>query len=389
MPTCPPILRTVTEFNACVPADVAKLFWARAQQQRGLSWVLGQQNALRAGAATIESAYVFQLVPVVSAGPAAFQLVDGQMVFVGALEEARPRSLSEANWFYAQELCSEMPRALLDQLADGLGVRRDVPEVELRGAVALLLAGLATRANILLPEAVDFEAIRAGAGASGSFWGKFSSGWKKLWSNPGEWARRVFITEPGKALEYVGRQILSVTTHKWLRWVFDPLQIASVFGVFLQELGYAAIDGSISTFNEQRFALTVADHWRQVGQALAVAAPFLPPPWNIAAAALAAVFTAAGVALQRVYQQAEAARDAEQAEAEAAAVAQAAQQRLAMAQANAEHQQQIALAAAHAAGVAEGQAVAPAAENQQQITKPLAVAIGAAVVFLLAMDRRY
>lgn len=76
-----------------------------------------------------------------------------------------------------------------------------------------------------------------------------------------------------------------------------------------------------------------ARHWRQVGVALMTAAPFLPPPWNVVAAALGAVFTAAGEAILRMYAQAEYHREALQAQKEAEARAKAAQARAADAQA--------------------------------------------------------
>jgi hypothetical protein len=322
--TCPAILRTETEFAACVPRAVAQLFWPRAKADRGISWVLGQQAALRAGGATIESAYVFRLVPLIETTPGVTTIGPGGAVQMAGqvVEEAQPRSLAEANWYYATELLSEVPDSFARDLAGQLQVRQDISQPEMRAAVALIVAGVATQQNELLPEVIARETARAGAGAS--FWEKFSSGWNKLWTNPGQWLQRVFITEPGKAIQWAGRQILTATQNTWVRWLVDPLGIARVFGRFFEQLGRAMVDGSISTFDERSFMLTVADHWRRVGAALAVAAPLLPPPFNLIAIGLAALFTAAGVAVQYLYAQAEAEREAEKRAAQSAALAAAA-----------------------------------------------------------------
>lgn len=315
--TCPAILKSETQFAACVPLEVARLFWPRAQADRGFSWVQGQIAALRAGGATIESAYVFRLVPYVQQTAGVTVIGQGGAVTQAGqvITEAAPRSLAEANWFYANELLSEVPDQFARDLALQLQVRTDISQPEMRAACALIVAGVCTKQNELLPNVI--ERARAQAGAAGSFWEKFASGWSKLWTNPGQWLQRVFVTEPGKALEWAGRQILSATRNNWVKWLVDPLGIARVFGVFFQQLGRAMIDGAISTFEEQAFMIEVGRHWRAVGAALAVAAPFLPPPFNIIAAGLAALFTAAGVAVLYLYQQAEAERQAE-AEAEAA-----------------------------------------------------------------------
>lgn len=332
---CPPLLRTVTEFAACVPADVAKLFWQRAQQAKGLSWVIGQQAALKAGGATIESAYVFQLVPVVlSGGAEVYDARTGQTV--GATyEEARPRSLAEANWFYACELMSDAPMQLVRELCRAGGAREDINEFQMRAAASIIVAGIATEAGVLIPQALADAQARTGAGAS--FFEKFGNGLGKLFQNPGEWAQRVFITEPGKALQWAGRQLLSITDNSWARWILDPLGFARQFAVFLREIGSAMVAGALDVFEEQEFAKETARHWQKVGAALAVAAPFLPPPWNIAALALSAVFTAAGVAVLAAYAQAARQRllekqaDQEQAEAEAAQKLAAEAQQMALA----------------------------------------------------------
>lgn len=322
MSTCPQILRTVTEFAACVPPEVAAIFWPRASVQRGQAWVLQTQQALRGGYSTLESAYVFQLVP--QTGTAGQYTTGG---YQGAqLEEARPNSLAQANFWYAAELCSEIPPDLLTRLCEAGGVRQDIAEVERRAGAAVTLAAVATEAGILIPDAIAQAAVSGAAGV----WDKFTSGLQKLFQNPGEWAQRVFITEPGKAIQWAGRQLIEVTTASQLgRWLLDPLGFIQWAGSFLEQLGNAMVAGNINAFDERAFALATADHWRRMGAALAIVSPFLPPPFNIAGLALAAIFTAAGLALQNLYAQAEALRQAEKNERDAAAAAAAAAERAA------------------------------------------------------------
>ena len=221
-----------------------------------------------------------------------------------------PKSLADANLAYANEVMSEYPLQGVREICAQTGVRQDIPEVQMRAGAAIMAAGAATKAGELIPHIL--ERVRLASGASGSsFWSKFSSGLKKLFSNPGEWLQRVFITEPGKAIAWAGRQLYSVSKNQWTKWLIDPLGVMRQLGTFFEELGAAMIDGAITTFDERRFAIENAQHWRQVGIALGVAAPFLPPPFNVIALGLSAVFTAASTAILMVYSQAETNRENE------------------------------------------------------------------------------
>ena len=346
--TCPQIITSKAQWAACVPVEVAAIFWPRALRDKGQQWVFGQQQNLNRGTASIPSAYVFQLVPVVQVQAGILTIQDGKAVEVGGIyTEAKPKSLAEANMYYANELLADVPLSFARDLAAQIGVRQDIPEVQMRAGVAIIVAGVATKANELLPIAID--RARANAGATGSsFFGKFTAGLKKLVTHPGDWLQRVFITEPGKALQWAGRQLYSLSANQWTKWLIDPLGIFRQLGTFLEEIGGAMVAGKITEFDERRFAIENAKHWQQVGLVLAVAAPFLPPPFNIVALAVGALFTAAGTAIIYFYQQA-ATQKAGEARVDAAkAAAQQAQARADDAAAAAAYEAE--LAAADAAG---------------------------------------
>lgn len=337
--TCATIIKTRTQMSACVSSTVESAFWNRARVVKGQSWVTQQQQALLGGYAAIESAYIFQLVPVQQTTQGVTVIVGDQVQQQGqVLEETHPQNLAQANFVYAAEVFSDMPVEQVHDYADRLGVRQDVAEIQMRSGCAIMTAYNATEANTLIPDAIETERQKQGASGGSSFWDKFSNGLKKLTTHPGDWLQRVFVTEPGKALQFVGRNLLSDAVPGWARWILDPLGIAKQIGTFMQQLGIAMVSGHITDFDERAFMIANAQHWRQVGEALAVAAPFLPPPWDIVAFALSAVFIGAATAILTIYQQAAAQRAREEDAANAEARAKAAKEAAAAAQANADYQ---------------------------------------------------
>lgn len=213
-----------------------------------------------------------------------------------------PKNLAETNLAYANELMSEAPLDWVLTLAADLKVRTDIAELETRAGVALVMAGIATKSDQLIPEAFERERTKMGASGNESFWGKFKSGWNKLWQNPGEWALRVFITEPGKAVEWVGNQLTSLNKTMWGKWLIDPLGILNSLGVFFEEIGISMQDHSFADFDIQRVTIAYAKSWQQIGMALTVAGQFLPPPWNVAAIAVGTMLTIAGGAVINYWQ---------------------------------------------------------------------------------------
>jgi len=205
-----------------------------------------------------------------------------------------PKSLAETNLAYANELMSEAPLTWVLDLAVSLKVRTDISEIQMRAGVALVTAGIATKSDQLIPEVIDAERAKSGATGDKSFWEKFKSGWNKLWQNPGEWAMRVFLTEPGKAVEWVGKQLTSLSKNAWTQWLVDPLGILNALGVFFEEIGVSMQDHSFANFDVERVTIAFAQSWQKIGMALSIAATYLPPPWDLASLAMGALFSKGG-----------------------------------------------------------------------------------------------
>jgi hypothetical protein len=370
MPQPPAVIRNLTEWSAWVPPDVARLFWPRAQADRGFSWVNARQQMLRSGNADIEWAYIARLVPTVQtpdSGPGVTVIGQGGQVYQAGVtyQPVAPKDWREANFYYATELASDCPLRLIQETARNFPgqVRQDIPEEQQRAAVAIVWMDLANSQGKLLPELVAEQAAPQGAGRVGprrrtgwrftpparppvrgagilvemavaaAFSGKVRNGWAKLASDPLEWARRVFLTEPGKALQAIGNTILKARNDMpWLgRFFLDPLLITGVAAT-LRELGDVMVAGTWAAWSPQ----TVAGAWGNSlvagGAVLAAVAPFLPPPFNLVCAAVAAAMIAAGtVILNQLRREAYIGQqqDREQAARRAQAAAQAEADRLA------------------------------------------------------------
>lgn len=141
----------------------------------------------------------------------------------------------------------------------------------------------------------DFIVGRVLRGSGESFFGKLEDGFRTLVRHPLKWLRRVFVTEIGKGVRQLADNILAADkSAPWLSQFFlRPLGF-HLQATFLHELGNSMVDGSISTFNEKALVIDTGQTMTAAGQALLVAAPFLPPPYNIAAAAVGALSIAAG-----------------------------------------------------------------------------------------------
>lgn len=306
----PLILRTARDWGAWIPVDVSRQFWPRAEKDRGKSWVISQQSALRNNNANIETAYVFRLVTVVQTQSGVAQIQPGgQVVQAGATyETAVPKSLEEANRWYAANLAAECPLDMVRRAAPDLGVRVDIDEQDMRAAVAFRWAEQATALGKSLPE-IEKEFAETGGiigpdgvrysppqGAAGVR-GAGSIG--RFFKDVGDWFRGVIIKNIARALISVGEQLVKWRNNSGFvgRFFFDALGITAQ-GVLLAELGHAALDGNISTFNEQRFGMAAGATFLAAGQVLVMIAPFLPVPFNLAAAALGALSIALGGFIQ-------------------------------------------------------------------------------------------
>lgn len=132
---------------------------------------------------------------------------------------------------------------------------------------------------------------------SGNFFDKVGKGFNQLIRHPLKWVRRVFVTEVGKGIARIAQNILNADDVPFLgQYILRPMGFMLQAQV-LKQLGAAMIDGSISTFDERAVAFETSATLAQTGQALLAASPMLPPPFNVAAAAVGGLSLAAGITL--------------------------------------------------------------------------------------------
>ncbi len=136
---------------------------------------------------------------------------------------------------------------------------------------------------------------------------------KRLFTQPLTFVRNV-IEEIGKGAQALAENILRTEkTAPWLAtFLLKPLGFFAQAEI-LNQLGAVFIDGSVSAFDETAVAEAGAQTFTAAGRALLVAAPFLPVPYNIAAAALGAASVAAGTAIHRAIQDRRDARQVQEA----------------------------------------------------------------------------
>jgi len=151
---------------------------------------------------------------------------------------------------------------------------------------------------------------------------------KRLFTQPLVFVRNV-IEEVGKGAQAFAENILRTEkTAPWLAtFLLKPLGFFAQAEI-LNQLGAVFIDGSVSAFDETAVAESGAQTFTAAGRALLVAAPFLPVPYNIAAAAVGAASVAAGTAIHRAIQDRRDARQVQEARAIETAKAAAAAERV-------------------------------------------------------------
>lgn len=269
------------------------------------------------------------------------------------LEVYDPPTFEEANLAYAGEMLADAPAEFVKALAQQYGVKQD-NDANMRGAVAFKVAFLATSHGRLLPEIIleyerqgtltnekhgTIDAVALLEEETGATPPQVSGAGGNFFKDLGKALQKIFVTAPGRVIRDLGKEMLRGRKNiPWLgKFVLDPLGI-SAQAVFLEELGNAAVDGSISTFNEARFGKAAGQTFVAAGQALAVAAPFLPVPFNVAAAALAAASIALGKFTLEAIARQEAATKLEREEAKAEEKAEAAERQAQEAKRTAEEQ---------------------------------------------------
>lgn len=233
------------------------------------------------------------------------------------------KDLDEANRLWAAEYFKDFPlSATTDKgqtinIPTALGIRTDIPKAEQRAVMAAQFSQMATAHGLSVYALFNDEAqvddlkarLETPEGSGGNFFKKILDGARRLVRDPAGWARRVFVTDPGKLAEAIGTEILRGRKNiPFLgRYVLDPLGFTAQ-ATFLQQLGAAMRDGSINTFDETKLAVSTAQTFNAAGEALLVAAPFLPVPFNVAAAGLGALSKASGVMMLKMIQDAKTSR---------------------------------------------------------------------------------
>ncbi|MDH5639659.1 MAG: hypothetical protein OEY28_00085 [Nitrospira sp.] len=255
--------------------------------------------------------------------------LQAQGVYV-APQDSTARTFEEVNEINAAEIAAQWPLQSLREFVGGYGAKPELPEHDARAVATVVLYQLANAAGKLINvtwnggeiSAVTFTDYALGAGKS------FGEQLRQFVRHPLKVLQRVFITEPAKALRVTGAEILRGRRNVPFlgKYFLDPLGF-SAQAVLLEQIGIAGVEGSITAFDERKVARAAALTMRAAGDALLKAAPLLPPPWNVAAAAVGGLSIAAGRTLDAVYNKAENERQIEAAKAQAAAMqAQQAQQ---------------------------------------------------------------
>lgn len=220
--------------------------------------------------------------------------------------------LSQSNRVASYALCVSLQPDTLQQLCGEYGVRPDLADKEKIIAVAESWATYATETNLSLMvqvardgeaqglpsrkslRALEDAAITFGAGG---FFQDLWNGIKRIARHVSDWFRELG-RKLGAFLQVIGREV-----RRWARIpiIGDLFIIATgiefVYGTLLPELGRCLQTGKISAFRVKELGFGVGRLLDRAGRALAMAAPFLPPPFALAAAALAAVSIIAGGAI--------------------------------------------------------------------------------------------
>ena len=220
--------------------------------------------------------------------------------------------LSQSNRVASYALCISLQPDTLQQLCGEYGVRPDLADKEKIIAVAESWAMFATETNLSLMvqvardgeaqglpsrkslKALEDAAVTFGAGG---FFQDLWNGIKRIARHVSDWFRELG-RKLGAFLQVLGREV-----RRWARIpiIGDLFIIATgiefVYGTLLPELGRCLQTGKISAFRVKELGFGVGRLLDRAGRALAMAAPFLPPPFMLAAAALAAVSIVAGGAI--------------------------------------------------------------------------------------------
>jgi len=313
-----PVLRGAADFGKYLNPEQTRLY-LDGYGQPGTAGRLTVTQQIQQNRHTLTLSQVLARIGnTINANASVIQAKTG--VYVGTAadfkEFTEARSLEEVNEAMAAEVVADMispgdgqqqrEQAVI-HAAIQLGA---VPTIGVRDAAAVLAAGITLWANawgIVLDDWIayykahpnakpeDFINTYAVAGSGKDLLAALGGGIDKLARHPLKALRRIFVTEVGKAIRAVGRNILDAEANApWLAAFFTKPLGFHLQAVALEQIGNVLVDGSISTFNEQAFTRATGETLSAAGRALLAASPFLPPPYNVAAAALGALSVACG-----------------------------------------------------------------------------------------------
>ncbi len=197
----------------------------------------------------------------------------------------------------------------VQQLCGDMGVIPDLPLKDKIIALADSWATYATETNVSLMMEIARDAERKGLAShkslraledaavtygAGGFFSDLWKGIKRLAGHVVKWFNAIG-REIGRFLQVLGREV-----KRWARIpiIGDLFIVATgiefVFAIVLPNIGKMLQTGKSSAFVMEEVGFGIARLLDRAGRALAMITPFLPPPFQLAAAAIAAISIVAG-----------------------------------------------------------------------------------------------
>lgn len=229
--------------------------------------------------------------------------------------------LSESNRVACYAMTAQLENDTLLQLAGDYGVKPELPRTDKIIALSEGWATYATEANQSLMVSVARQAVKDGLGVTtslealraaaaklgagitpgaGGFFSDLARGFKRLVGHVANFFRSI-----GKAigsfLQSVGRVVRRIARIPIIGDFFiTATGIGLVYGEILPLIGKLLVTGKVTPSDWEKVGYGFSRLLDRAGRALAIVAPFLPPPFNLAAGALAAISIAAGMGIAAV-----------------------------------------------------------------------------------------
>lgn len=225
------------------------------------------------------------------------------------------RTLEDANAAMTASWAGKAPMEAIRPYAIQLGARTDATDENLRAVVAAEMALLCNTWGVLWDDWLAHYAANPETAHPGDLSFQATTGEKFDALKPAGSGRSFFeavtrfVRHPLKVIDRVvedsgsfikrtaGAILDTESSIPWLSTFFlKPLGF-HLQASLLYQVGNMIESRSVSAFKEQELVLDAGKTLQAAGQALLIAAPFLPAPYNVAAAALGALSMAAGTAI--------------------------------------------------------------------------------------------